>query len=890
MSSLSDDSLLQEFVAESREHLSSIEPDLLILEREGANTDQEIINRVFRAIHSIKGASGFFGLIALKNLSHTMESVLMLIRDGQLVPTAKVMDPLLEGVDKLNQMLEDIHSSETVTYQDEIRRLEVILGKPPKADDLEATDISSNPQGLSALDKTTIVNATQQGQRLYYLNVSVDKDLTAKQRTPLDLLEQLISVGLLIDSSFDIAMFPDLSNCLNASLSLSILCATVLEKDLLAMAVDLPETQVQEVTMEEVLDNKKPTWAMPETEKQELSKPIVQERESAHQETKTTPVNHSAEAVETIRVRVDLLNKLMDLAGEMVLSRNQLLRAFAQKENPHNGLETISQKINLVTSELQEHIMQTRMQPVGSIFGKFPRVVRDITKQLGKEIELRTSGEDVELDKSILESLSDPLTHLIRNCCDHAIESPEERKEVGKPSSGTIFLNAFHEGGQINISISDDGRGIDHARIAKKVLENGLLSESDLKKMSPQEVVNLIFLPGLSTAEKISDISGRGVGMDVVKTNIEKVGGHISIKTQLGKGTTILLRLPLTLAIIPSLIVGACGHRFAVPQVNLVELVCVKAREIPTRIEKVGNASVLRLRGKLLPLVRLADVLGLERVFFDSESGQYHPDRRIEIANPRFQENTLVSDSETLNQRTHYSSDYNIMVLKVGANQYGLIVDELFDMEEIVVKPLSSFIQHCKCYAGATIMGDGQVAMILDAGGILSYTKLSFSESQAEENYKKQLNTLDQTTIEQQAMLLFKNAPDETFGLPLSSVLRIEKFNRNEIEQLGGREFLTYQNRSIELLRLERYLPVKSSLNEQKEWFLILPKSANGRMGIIASQIVDSIDMQLDLDTTVVTNPGVIGSSVVQGHLTVFINPQTLLEKHYESRGLVHAS
>lgn len=893
MASLSDDSLLLEFVTESKEHLASIEPDLLILEREGANTDQEIINRVFRAIHSIKGASGFFGLVALKNLSHTMESVLMLIRDGQLSPSPEIMDPLLVGVDKLNLMLEDIQASETIPYQDEIRRLEAVLGKEPSAPALDEPNESAAAQSVSAsLDHATIIAAVQQGQKLYSLIVSLDHDLAAKQRTPLDVLEQIMSVGLVIESSFDISDFPDLSHCLDANLSLSILCATVLEKDLVAIAVDIPDSQIQEIKMEEALRKDEPRQPSAlNTTKNEVPPPAdnISSEAAPSPEVKAKAPALSAETAETIRVRVDLLNKLMDLAGEMVLSRNQLLRAFGQLESKQQNLDAIAQNIDLITSELQEHIMQTRMQPVGSIFGKFPRIVRDLARQIGKEIELCTSGEDVELDKSILESLSDPLTHLIRNCCDHAIEPPEERQNSGKPTTGRIFLKAFHEGGQIHISITDDGRGIDHNRIAKKVLEHGLLAESDLKKMSPQEMVNLIFLPGLSTAEKVSDISGRGVGMDVVKTNIEKVGGHISIETQLGKGTTILLRLPLTLAIIPSLIVGTCGHRFAVPQVNLVELVCVKAAEIPVRIEKVGTASVLRLRGKLLPLVRLSDVLALQRTFFHKESGQYRPDRRVEIADPRSLEESFEWDHETSNSRSNWRSDYNILVLKVGANQFGLIVDELFDMEEIVVKPLSSFIKHCKCFAGATIMGDGQVAMILDAGGILSYAKLSFTEIQAEENRQKQVEATEIST-NRQAILLFKNAPDEIFALPLASVLRLEKFKQGQIEHVGGREFLTYQDKSIELLRLEKFLSVKATSSEQKEWFLILPKAGEGRIGIIASEIVDTIEMQLELDTSIFSEPGVTGSAVVRGHLTVFIEPKAFFADLPESKGLAYAS
>lgn len=894
MGSMNDDGLILEFVTESKEHLDSIEPDLLVLEKEGRAAGDSIINKVFRAIHSIKGAAGFFGLDALKNLSHVMESVLMMVRDGSLDPTPEVMDPLLVGVDKLNLMLGDVQNSESVPYQEEVQRLELLMGKKG-----ELVSVSKKPAGSGTPEFSTTQNSYQVtqstleasskgGQKLFSITLLSDEDLVAKGRTILDVHQQLLTIGLVLDSLVCLDDFAGLENCLNTSLKIRLLCATVLEADLLALSIDVADTKVELLTIDQVLED-----GLPEAvDKAEA----VQQAESAKQvpskvpspslskssEQKNLPASSSSDGShDSIRVRVDLLNRLMDLAGELVLSRNQLLRSVEEIELQNSGLESISQNIDLITSDLQEHIMQTRMQPVGSIFGKFPRIIRDMSKQLNKEIQLQTSGEEVELDKTILENLSDPLTHLIRNCCDHAIEMPDERVANGKPSVGTIQLKAFHEGGQINIAIIDNGKGIDHERVVKKVISQGVLSEADVKKMSTQEMVNLIFMPGLSTAEKVSDISGRGVGMDVVKTNIEKIGGTISIDTTPGKGTTILLRLPLTLAIIPSLVVGSCDNRFAVPQVNLVELVCVKAAEIATRIEKVGSASVLRLRGKLLPLIRLCDVLEQEKMFFHQPSGEYRPDRRVEIADPRIDPEgappVLANDID--NQRQHWSSDYNILVLKVGENNFGLIVDKLYDMEEIVVKPMSSFIKSCKTFAGATIMGDGRVAMILDAGGLLAAAKLSYSEIQAEEKrHDDEIEESKHLSLEQRAVVLFNNASDELFALPLASVLRLEKFKRSRIERLGSREFISYQSKSIELFRLESSLPVRSCCEMEEELFLILPKSHGGHVGIVASRIVDTLEMTEPLDTETIVQEGISGSAIINGHLTVFINPEELLQ------------
>jgi two-component system, chemotaxis family, sensor kinase CheA len=1037
MSGMSDDGLILEFVTESKEHLGSIEPDLLILEKEGRSAGDDIINKVFRAIHSIKGAAGFFGLEALKNLSHTMESVLMMVREGKLDPTPDVMDPLLVGVDKLGLMLEDIQNSESVPYEEEVQRLEALMGNPSPAHVAKTETPSDLPsvannaaqasagqtpepltgqagQNIYHIEPATLEAAGKGGQHLFWVTLSTSEDIIAKSRSLADIQKQLASVGSVLESVISpfssgapepgstvnivcssvleadllaLAIDCDVSKvaaskadailnavypgavsasnnnpapvsssgqpnsasgsqltqatldtarkggqhlyCVTLSTnediiaknrllfdvekqlasvgtvletvvspassgqpepgsSIKIICATVLEYDLLALAIDCDLGKISPTTPEEILKAQGTTVASqqaPVAAKSSAPAPAKKQEIPATEAKKPAAGNSSAESAnESIRVRVDLLNRLMDLAGELVLSRNQLLRSIEHLDTKNAGLESISQNIDLVTSDLQEHIMQTRMQPVGSIFGKFPRIIRDMSKQLSKEIQLQTSGEDVELDKTILESLSDPLTHLIRNCCDHALETPGERKANGKSSVGTIHLKAFHEGGQINIAICDDGKGVDHERVVKKVISQGVMTEAEVKKLSTQEMVNLIFLPGLSTAEKVSDISGRGVGMDVVKTNIEKIGGTISIDTTMGKGTTILLRLPLTLAIIPSLIVGACNNRFAVPQVNLVELVCVQANDISSRIEQVGSASVLRLRGKLLPLVRLSDVLGMERLFYDAASGQYQPDRRKAISDSRLESSDIeVTEQESIpesleNNRQHPDSDYNILVLKVGENNFGLIVDQLYDMEEIVVKPLSSFIKGCKTFAGATIMGDGRVAMILDAGGVLAAAKLSFTEVQTEESRIKTLMEKNMTrNAEQRAVILFNNAPSELFALPLSSVLRLEKINTQRIERLGSREFISYQNKSIELFRLESALPVQPCKTDQEELFLILPKSHGGQVGIVASAIVDTLQMNEPLDTETFVANGIAGTAVINNHLTVFINPEELL-------------
>lgn len=919
MSSINDESLLLEFVIESREHLSSIEPDLLALEEDGKSVDPEIINRVFRAIHSIKGASGFFGLDALKALSHSMESVLMIMRDGKLEPSAAVMDPLLIGVDRLRLMLDDIGNSESVPYQDVVEQLENLINPramvPIEKVAKDAEESTENPStentGLLYADSVAINSAKQNGHKIYSIQVFTDNDLALQNRSPLQFLELLMSTGNVLDTALDISSISGLENSLDEALPFLCLYSSVLEADLISIALNIPEQQISEfkVSAEEVSEKKvesstaEAPKAAPEKNNPPLPEAKVEVAPPPEKVEETPAVISKAPSTETtakpapkaspggdssndsIRVKVDLLNRLMDLAGEMVLARNQLARAFENKANSDNneGLSAIIQNINLVTSDLQEHIMQTRMQPIASVFGKFPRVIRDLSRSLGKEIALQMVGEEVELDKSILESLSDPLTHLIRNCCDHGMEKPDQREQAGKPRQGTVILKAYQESGHINIAVIDDGAGIDHERISSKALEKGIITEATLRQMSVQEQVNLIFAPGFSTAEQITDVSGRGVGMDVVRTNIEQIGGSISIETEKGKGTTILLRLPLTLAIIPSLVVESAGQTFAVPQINLVELVCVKASQIATRIEKVGSASVLRLRGKLLPLIKLSTTLGLdEKITLESHSETASPDvildRRESIEDQRLSEDHPNALKE---RRTDSKSDYNILVLKSGNMQYGLIVECIRDIEEIVVKPLSQFIKNCKCFSGATIMGDGRVAMILDVGGLVATSGLSFSEINAEEERRLQESAFlngNRAQQQNQSILLFNSAENEIFTLPLSKILRLEQFKMSDVERIGNRKFLPHQGKSILLLFLDDYLPVTTVSHNIEDAFLILPLEGSGQAGIVATNIIDALDISVELDKSFIQNPGVLGSAVINNHVALFLNFAGLLE------------
>jgi two-component system chemotaxis sensor kinase CheA len=419
--------------------------------------------------------------------------------------------------------------------------------------------------------------------------------------------------------------------------------------------------------------------------------------------------------------------------------------------------------------------------------------------------------------------------------------------------------------------------------VIRKALDKGLITQTEAAHIAPHEVVKLVLMPGFSTAAEVSDISGRGVGMDVVRTNVEKLGGSVELETEEGMGTTVTLRLPLTLAIIPSLIVGASDARFAVPQVGIDELVWVRSDDVQSKIETIQNVPVLRLRGRLLPLVRLTDVLEIEREFVDPGTGEAQPDRRQSIADQR------VADGESrkveANRRQSASGDFNILVLRAGGNRFGLVVDELFESEEIVLKPLPSYVKQISCFAGTTILGDGRVTMILDPGGLATLAKLSFVSVAREETRRQAEAERADSGTSERSVILFDSAPGEVFAVPQDRVLRLERIERKQVEVLGGQEFVKYRGAGLPVIRLDTHFPVTPVPSDSEEMFLIIPKDVQAsqptaaRAGILAHRIVDARDVSVQLHRPLFEGPGMKGSAIVDGNLTMFLDPVELVRE-----------
>lgn len=933
---IEDNELLSDFIEESKENLAMAEEDFLSLEIQDESADHSTINRAFRCVHSIKGGAGFLGMTKIGELAHSMEAMMDLVRQDKLQPDKKNISMMLEGVDHLNSMfddsvksndydIEEIHTRilKAVAIavsgkkgQEQLDKLQLkkenkatsentTQEKTPAAKSKQKTEpdeinetaddpmmhlriigecisalkqspeegqnwISHAIEGLQSIKHNAedndlnnvfaVADAIDEilGE-IYTDRIEVDDEVIVACEDGLDTLHLLFDD---IENSNEIDILDSyqqmVSVCTNFEGDSDILCGNE-DEDTKTIEIKSSDVISQGEKSEDIT-----IGSTVETASTELVQTSKRMKDSGS----TGAKSDAKSEVESIRVKVSLLNHLMSLAGEMVLVRNQQLQLVDQSDS---AMRNNTQKLDMVTSELQECVMKTRMQPVGILFNKFNRIVRDLGNKLGKNINLVIVGGDVELDKSILEALSDPLTHMIRNACDHGIEAPNIRKANNKPENGQIDIRAWHEGGQVHIEVRDNGKGINPEYIKTKVVEKGLRSEQDLVSLSQKEILNLILLPGFTTAEQVSDVSGRGVGMDVVTSNIEKIGGTLDLDSVTGKGSAVRLQLPLTLAIIPCLIIRVQEHYYAIPQINLEELVTLYNQEVDEKIENARGREVFRLRDQLLPMLRLGEILSQNDPYTDEDlaaiSIKYREKQKQ--AYQEFiekKENSKWGD-EKLRQSLTFA------VLKVGSTKYGLIVDEVIGTEEIVVKSMHPYLKDLNCYAGATVMGDGRVSLILDVLGVAQHGNATMDNTKEQVDELKSEETSDAT----QSILLFKYGRKELFAVSLNMISRIEKIEKSMIEEVGDKEFIAIDEVSTQILRLDHLLNV-SEFNESNETYLLLPKMANKPFGILISKIEDSLDCIVDLNTESYIEPGLLGTSLINEKMTLFLDTYQLIE------------
>lgn len=799
--------VIREFLLETHENLAQLDLDLLQLEKDPGG--KETIARVFRTLHTVKGTAGFLGLPKLQTLAHAAENLLSRLRAGEMIYTPRIASALLATVDAIRKMLDSLEKTETEGEDSFAGVIEMLEGL------LALSNIEPPRSPANSLDATAEISVATSGS-----------PAAAPASTPV----AAVPPPMTVPAPESAAMPPAVPVVTSAPVS-----------------QPAPPAPVSPV----VADRSPAPPAPP-------PKPIPEPRaEVADRSTSVTSTSfvssESPDARSTavsdsaLRVDVGLLDKLMNLVGELVLARNQIMQ-FSSSQEDSSFLGTV-QRLNLLTTELQAHVMKTRMQPIGNMWSKFPRVVRDLAVACGKQVRLEMDGKDTELDKTIVEAIRDPLTHVVRNAVDHGIETPADRLAQGKPAEGRLALQASHEGGKVIIKIVDDGRGIDSLRVRDKAIAAKLITPEQAERMSERELIELIFLPGFSTTDKVTNFSGRGVGMDVVRTNVEKIGGTVEIETRPGRGTTLRLKIPLTLAIIPALTVTSGGERYAIPQVSLLELVRLEGDQAKTGIEWIQGAAVYRLRGNLLPLIYLNHELQV------GESARYG-DQQDEV---------------------------NIVVLQAEERQFGLIVDAIHDTEEIVVKPLQKQIKGSPAFAGATIMGDGKVALILDVLGIAK-------RAQVISGVRERVMAEKPTVAVEQAketVLLFATRAGDRLAVPLSQVARLEEFPRSALERVGNRHVIQYRGQILPLLDVAKELSSKSNSARPKRRTrstttapppvqIVVYTGQDYVCGLIVGRILDIVEEAI-VTKSRARRRGVLYTAIVQDQVTEFLDVEALI-------------
>ncbi|GIE27966.1 ATPase [Actinoplanes italicus] len=753
--------IVGEFLMESHENLDQIDRDLVSLEQEPGSRD--LISRIFRAIHTIKGTSGFLAFSRLEKLAHAGESLLSRLRDGVQPVTPETITVLLlciDGVRSILSSIEENGSEAEVDIESMIVKIQAQMNAP--------TDAA--PAAAPAAEAPAAEAETP---------VTVEQEASAARPSPEPVADQRQPLGqMLVDAGA--AQPSDVASALQQQIEGD-------ERKLGTILLD--EGKAQPAAVSEALQSQAPKRSIADS---------------------------------AIRVDVDLLDTLMNMVGELVLARNQLVRGVM--EIGDSGLVRSAQRLGMITSELQEGIMKTRMQPIEHIWSKLPRVIRDLSNSLGKQVALVMEGKETELDRSLLEAVKDPLTHLVRNAVDHGIEDPERRIASGKGPEGTLTLRAYHEGGHVAVEVADDGAGLNVERIAQKAVENGLLRPEQVPNMDKRDIMAMVFQPGFSTAAKVTNVSGRGVGMDVVKTNIENIGGAVSVDSTPGEGTVWRLTIPLTLAIIQALTVDCGEQRYVVPQVAVLELVFIDGNT--TKVEYASGAPVYRLRGKLLPLVRLDRALGLE---VGGDQGVY------------------------------------IMVLQADGRRFGLVVDRVLNTEEVVVKALNTRFKDIGLYAGATILGDGKVGLILDVSSLARRSHLAV-DSERENVAEKRGQGGGGTE-----RLLVTAVGERRVAIPLDTVTRLEEFPRDRIEHAGSREVVQYRGQILPLVRLSHLLGAYGEELEGDTVSVVVYSEGGKSVALVVDRIVDiaenSTTARRDAE-----EDGLVGTAVIQQRVTELLD------------------
>ncbi len=897
MEDTQDSELQSEFVSESLQSLQAIEQDLLALETDGGS-DRELVNRVFRAVHSIKGAGSYLGLETLVRLSHLAEALLEQLRSGTREASAEVTDAILAAVDGLVVMLNSPDLGASHDCSAALQKLNAVMGENKGA----GGSPSSSGTAISAeVYQEELEKAAQaySGKGYAFL---IETDLAALHEA-IDVKEgvttALSSIGKILFSNLPLQTIDTTmsGNC-------RIYLETVLEQAILCGHFEIPEKCVRVLDMQGIKkrsgDQEAQTRdATSKVQSDNANSARVLEAPKAHQASTATPSSTVSEksaeqtkppaasssskasdasqgsakgnAEQTMRVPVHILHDLLEWTGTMVMARNQLMNEFNFSNS--TAFRTLSQAITGV----HETVIETRMQTTGTLFERYRRIVRDLSRQLGKEVALHIEGGDLELDRTILESFSDPLTHLIRNSMDHALEEPAEREKVGKNRQGNIFLRSYIHSGEIILEVEDDGRGISAERVCSKAISKGVITQEVADRLSEREKIMLIFQPGFSTKDEATDVSGRGVGMDVVRNNIEAVGGSIDVQTKLGSGTTFSAILPLAKALVSSsltkaLIIELQQERFAIPETAVSEIIRLDENAM-RNVLQVDGESTYQLRDKLVALVDLRQALEMpESLGEDAKTNSGNSVRKS-------------SEKEENKQGISGTDNSCLIVLQYRKNLFGAIVDNVVGIQEIIVRSSPKLLQNCTVYSGHTVLGNGLVSLILDINGLVHKLSLKFVDSSGQESSSNGAAIADGTKkvgqkIASQKMVVFSYADNEYFAIPLELVAIIDRISIDSLRTVGSREYCQKKQETISVMRLDSFLPISKFNSERKDCCLIRPAAVSYPIGILTGPDVSVIEVDDGFESRIDDAKGIVGTFLYNDKLVMLLDIFCVFEQH----------
>ena len=865
---------IKEFINDGMDLLESAETALLNLDKGG--DFKTSFDTVFRCFHNLKGASGVMEMDKLQKHVHELETILMQSADlGQL--SKSNIEFFLKGIDAAKIILEgkDVefgYEPTLISQQSESIPVTTTESKKEQKKE-ENTQIIAEPQNAPApgfeIDPALAEFFAECSEILERVSEQLQKiESGVKEKSLIDGLYRDVHSLKGAAYLFSYRQIGDVAHHLESNLEGvrdGKAEATTALNNLLFEGLDLLEKLVAKAKIGQklvIFDDEVNLFVSKvlaaEIESapavnQEVVAPVVSTSVVSAGATNSSSGSSSSggsssddknkqvaqeESNSSIRVSVSLLDNLMTLMGEMVLVRNQILQ-FANKSDDLDFL-SIGKKLNVVTSEIQEEMMKTRMQPIGNTLNKFNRVVRDLSNDLKKSIQLHIEGAETELDKSLLEAIKDPLTHIIRNSCDHGIEIPEVRRHKGKTEKGNVFVKAYHEGGQVVVEVQDDGKGLHKDTIINKALEKGIIDQQRAARLSEKEIFNLIFEPGFSTAAQVTNLSGRGVGMDVVRTNIEKIGGTVELSSVFGAGTNIKMKIPLTLAIVPALIINCADSKFAIPQVKLEELVRVDQSQNENKIEFLHGSLIYRLRGHVLPLLDMCSVLNLEE------------------RAPEFFSKGII----------------NIAVLKSEQGVFGVIIDEIQDTADIVVKPINRLLKSLNVYSGATILGDGSVALIFDVLGLSKYVQMNHTKTEGTHNIN---DKVAQAFSDVQEFLLVKTQSPAKHAIVLGYVHRLEEFSKSQIEFSGPHRMIRYRDSILPLVYVNETLGYPNKESDATTVPVVVIQRAGSLYGLVVDEILDILSTSVQTDSHLIQRKGIFGNLRTDDQIVVVIDPFELI-------------